>query len=148
MDLQPYKTFPVWDKHSLPEAFTKAHCTQEWTWAQLTIIKGWVAFEFLDDAHEAEARHVLDIQNQLPPLPPQRWHRIAEVSDDAQLQLQFLCMPEDYFNKKHGLTRTHSEVVGSRTNLGRRLRQRAQYAVSGQAGLYRGRLGHQSVASG
>jgi len=111
MDLHPYKTFPVWDKHSLPEAFTRAHCTQERTWAQLTIIKGRVAFEFLDDAHEAEARHVLDVQNQLPPLPPQRWHRIAEVSDDVQLQLQFLCMPEDYFNKKHGLTRTHSEVV-------------------------------------
>jgi len=109
--LKPYKTLPVWDAHSLPEAFKRAHRTQAGTWAQLTVSRGWLAFEFLDAAGEPVSRHVFDAQRPPPCIAPQRWHKITETSADVQCQLQFLCTQADYFSKKHGLTRTHSEVL-------------------------------------
>jgi len=111
MNLQPYKTLPVWDAHSLPEAFKRAHRTQAGTWAQLTVSRGWLAFEFLDAAGNPVSHHVFDAQHPPPCIEPQRWHKIVETSEDVQCQLQFLCTAADYFSKKHGLTRTHSEVL-------------------------------------
>jgi len=111
MDLMTYKTLPIWDALSLPDAFRQAHRTQAGTWARLEVRKGWLEFEFLDEAGQTESRHRFDTEQQPPVIEPERWHRIAQVSGDVQCRLQFLCLTDDYFSKKHGLTRTHSEVL-------------------------------------
>lgn len=35
-----YKTLPVWQKTTIPMAFTDRHNTAEGTWAQLTVLAG------------------------------------------------------------------------------------------------------------
>jgi len=113
MDLLTYKTLPVWDADSLPEAFRRAHRTQAGTWARLEVLRGGLDFEFLDEAGKVVSTHRFDTTRQPPLIEPERWHRITDTSADVQCQLQFLCTPDDYFNKKHGLTRTHSEVLAA-----------------------------------
>lgn len=110
-DLLCYKTLPVWGAATLPEGFRRMHNTQEGTWAQLQVLQGTLDFAFLDAAGQVVSQHRFSPQQQPPRIAPQQWHRIVATSDDVQCQLSFLCAPEDYFAKKHSLTRTHSEVI-------------------------------------
>ncbi len=112
-----YKTLPVWDAGTLPEAFQRNHNTKAGTWAKLTILRGSLDFALTDGQGELlETLHCT--QDAQPPLiEPQQWHRIAGFSPDIQCQLAFLCEPADYLSKKHGWTRTHSEVLEAAQHL-------------------------------
>lgn len=104
-----YKTLPVWQKTTIPMAFTDRHNTAEGTWAQLTVLAGEMDFVVFGENGE-ETRYHFDTAHQPPRLDPQVWHKIESVSDDISCQLAFWCQPEDEFYKIHGLTRPHSEV--------------------------------------
>lgn len=106
-----YKTLPVWDKQSVPQAFQEQHNTQIGTWAKLTILKGQLTFYVLSDTGEPLDTIEFNTENQPPFIKPQYWHKIGDFSDDLECQLSFYCLPEDYYAKKYGLTKTHSEVL-------------------------------------
>ncbi|SLM61940.1 MULTISPECIES: SAM-dependent methyltransferase TehB [Dickeya] len=109
--LMCYKQLPQWNSETLPAAFREKHNTQESTWARLHILKGELTFALLTEQGEEEAVLQFSIHQQPPYIEPQRWHRIVAVSDDLECQLSFYCRAEDYYHKKYGLTRTHSEVI-------------------------------------
>jgi len=108
-----YKTLAPWQAQSIPQGFKNPHNTQPGTWAQLHIKQGWLTFAFCDEQGNLQKEHLFNTAQQPPLIEPQRWHLIIEASDDIECQLSFLCTAEDYFGKKHGLTRTHSEVIAA-----------------------------------
>jgi len=108
-----YKTLPLWQAQSIPEGFTRPHNTQAGSWAQLDIKRGWLKLAFCDEAGNLQEEKLFDKEQQPPLIEPQRWHLIVEASSDMECQLAFLCSTEDYFGKKYGLTRTHSEVIAA-----------------------------------
>ena len=110
-DLLCYKTLPVWTAATLPEGFRRMHNTRDGTWAQLDVLQGTLDFALLDADGAVVSQHRFSPQQPPPRIEPEQWHRIVATSDDVRCQLHFLCAPEDYFAKKHGLSRTHSEVI-------------------------------------
>lgn len=112
-----YKTMPVWQQDTIPAAFLQQHNTQAGTWAQLSVLQGSLQFAFMTAEGEVTEEHTFTPDKQPPRIEPQQWHRIVSASPDAQCQLAFFCTAEDYFSKKHGLTRTHSEVLAAMEHL-------------------------------
>lgn len=110
-DLLCYKILPAWNAATLPDAFQRKHNTQAGTWAQLRIDQGTLVFALLDEAGNETARDTYSPSHQPPRITPGLWHRIVSFSPDIACQLSFLCTAPDYYAKKHGLTRTHSEVI-------------------------------------
>ncbi|VCU71234.1 putative S-adenosyl-L-methionine-dependent methyltransferase TehB [Pigmentiphaga humi] len=116
-DLLVYKTLPVWNARTLPEAFQRRHNTQAGTWAQLTVLRGSLEFATLDENDGVTGHWTFTPDRQPPRIAPEQWHRIAGFSPDLECQLEFLCVREDYFAKKYRLARTHSEVVEAASRL-------------------------------
>ncbi|MFJ5465385.1 SAM-dependent methyltransferase TehB [Pectobacterium sp. CHL-2024] len=112
-DLICYKKMPQWNSQTLPAAFQEKHNTQEGTWAKLTVLKGEMTFSMLTEDGETLETFQFSEQNQPPFVEPQAWHRIVSFSDDLECQLSFFCSAEDFYHKKYGLTRTHSEVINA-----------------------------------
>lgn len=112
-DLICYKKMPQWNSQTLPAAFQEKHNTQEGTWAKLTVLKGEMTFSMLTEEGETLETFQFSEQNQPPFVEPQAWHRIVSFSDDLECQLSFFCSAEDFYHKKYGLTRTHSEVINA-----------------------------------
>lgn len=110
-NLYCYNEMPIWDKDSIPEGLKQKHNTKIGTWAKLTVLKGTIDFDILDENDKILSQHHFTSENQPPFIEPQQWHRIVGCSEDTQCQLRFFCTLEDYFNKKYELTKTHSEVV-------------------------------------
>ena len=53
-----YKTLPVWNAQTLPEAFRRKHNTSEGTWAQLTVHQGSLELALTDqDGNVLETHH-------------------------------------------------------------------------------------------
>ncbi|NDL63610.1 SAM-dependent methyltransferase TehB [Acerihabitans arboris] len=121
-DLMCYKTMPEWDSRTLPETFRQRHNTQEGVWAKLTVLQGRLSFAFLGKNDGVLESCEFTRENQPPLVEPQRWHRIVDCSGDMRCRLEFYCRPEDYYHIKHGMTRTHSEVINA-----------AQYLPPGKA---------------
>lgn len=112
-DLICYKTMPEWDSRTLPEAFRQRHNTREGVWAKLTVLQGTLCFAFLSENNEVVESHEFTRDAPPPLVAPQRWHRIVSGSADMRCQLAFYCRPEEYYHLKHGMTRTHSEVINA-----------------------------------
>ena len=112
-NLISYKKMPLWTVDTLPEPFKKMHNTKVGTWAQLHILKGEIMFEFLNEDGSVIDTVLLNATTPIPLVEPQQWHRIAETSDDIECFLEFFCKKEDYFAKKYGYTKTHSEVLAA-----------------------------------
>ncbi|XBS69300.1 SAM-dependent methyltransferase TehB [Acerihabitans sp. KWT182] len=112
-ELLCYKTMPVWTWETLPQAFRERHNTKEGAWARLTVLRGSLTFELLDENDGILQSAEYDARRQPPQVEPQQWHRIAAVSDDLECRLAFYCRPEDFYHLKYGLTRTHSEVINA-----------------------------------
>lgn len=106
-----YKTLPIWNASTLPQAFKEMHNTQVGTWAKLTILKGELKFAMLDEQGDVTEMFEFSVSNQPPFIEPQQWHKIVSVSEDIECQLCFYCRKEDYCAKKYDLTTTHSEVI-------------------------------------
>ncbi|MBF0784985.1 SAM-dependent methyltransferase TehB [Muribacter muris] len=112
-DLICYKQLPVWHADTLPQMFQEKHNTKVGTWAKLTVLKGALKYDELNESGEIISETVLDANHQLPLVAPQVWHKITALTDDLQCQLAFYCRAEDYFAKKYHLTPTHSEVLNA-----------------------------------
>ena len=112
-DLISYKKMPLWTVDTLPEPFKKMHNTKVGTWAQLHIVKGEITFEFLNEDGSVSDTVLLNATTPIPLVEPQQWHRIAKTSEDIECYLEFFCKKEDYFSKKYGYTKTHSEVLAA-----------------------------------
>ena len=108
-----YKELPVWTQQSIPQGFKNQHNTKAGTWAKLTVFKGELHFAMLEESGAVKSEHVFSPEQQPPFIEPQAWHKIVSASDDVQCQLQFYCLPQDYFYKKYQLSPTHSEILAA-----------------------------------
>lgn len=109
--LIPYKTLPEWGAATIPAGFMRPHNTKAGTWAQLQVLAGSLDFALTTADGQVLERFTFTPSQQPPLIAPQQWHQILAASDDVRCQLRFMCAPEDYFSKKHELTRTHSELI-------------------------------------
>lgn len=112
-DLICYKKMPQWNNETIPNMFREKHNTQAGTWAKLTILQGKMVFSMLTEAGENLDTLNFSPTNQPPFIAPEVWHKITSTSDDIVCQLDFYCKKENYYNKKYGLTKTHSEVINA-----------------------------------
>ena len=112
-DLICYKELPVWTAGTIPQGFKNQHNTKVGTWAKLKVYKGELKFAFLDKVGAVQSEHIFSAEQQSPFIEPQAWHKIVSTSDDIECQLQFYCMPQDYFYKKYQLSPTHSELLAA-----------------------------------
>jgi len=108
-----YKELPVWTAQTIPQGFKNQHNTKAGTWAKLKIYQGELRFAFLDEAGVVQPELIFTAEQQPPFIEPQAWHKIVSTSDDIECQLQFYCLPQDYFYKKYQLSPTHSEILAA-----------------------------------
>lgn len=105
-----YKQMPVWTADEIPEALLSKHNTAAGTWGCLNVLQGRLNFNELDEAGNITATHELTPESGDWIIHPQAWHFIAPQTQDAEIQLSFYCEAADYFNKKYGMSATHSAV--------------------------------------
>lgn len=105
-----YKQMPVWTADEIPEALLSKHNTASGTWGCLNVLQGRLNFNELDEAGNVTATHELTPESGDWIIHPQAWHFIAPQTQDTEIQLSFYCEATDYFNKKYGMSATHSAV--------------------------------------
>lgn len=108
--LRVYKSLPEWTAQTLPRGFQRQHNTREGTWARLTVHAGTLRFTHLNENGEETASHVIDAAMGPQLVAPRAWHKVEPLDDALRCRLEFLCEPDRYLEKKHGLTAPHSEV--------------------------------------
>ena len=105
-----YKQMPVWTADEIPEALLSKHNTAAGTWGCLNVLQGRLNFNEVDEAGNVTATHELTPESGDWIIHPQAWHFIAPQTQDTEIQLSFYCEAADYFNKKYGMSATHSAV--------------------------------------
>jgi len=80
------------------------------TWGCLNVLQGRLNFNEVDEAGNITATHELTPESDDWIIHPQAWHFIAPQTQDTEIQLSFYCEAADYFNKKYGMSATHSAV--------------------------------------
>ncbi len=80
---EPYKTTPVFDQDSLPQAIRSAHNTKAGVWGLLRVLEGEVRLVFQDPAREVEVTAGTSCE-----IPPQAWHHV-EVTGPMRMQVEF-----------------------------------------------------------
>ena len=105
-----YKQMPVWTADEIPEALLSKHNTAAGTWGCLNVLQGRLSFNEVDEAGNITATHELTPESDDWIIHPQAWHFIAPQTQDTEIQLSFYCEAADYFNKKYGMSATHSAV--------------------------------------
>lgn len=105
-----YKQMPVWTTDEIPEALLSKHNTAAGTWGCLNVLQGRLNFNEVDEAGNVTATHELTPESGDWIIHPQAWHFIAPQTQDTEIQLSFYCEAADYFNKKYGMSATHSAV--------------------------------------
>ena len=105
-----YKQMQVWMADEIPEALLSKHNTAAGTWGCLNVLQGRLNFNELDEAGNVTATHELTPESGDWIIHPQAWHFIAPQTQDTEIQLSFYCEAADYFNKKYGMSATHSAV--------------------------------------
>ena len=93
-----------------PEALLSKHNTAAGTWGCLNVLQGRLNFNEVDEAGNVTATHELTPESDDWIIHPQAWHFIAPQTQDTEIQLSFYCEAADYFNKKYGMSATHSAV--------------------------------------
>lgn len=84
---EPYKTTPVFDQDSLPEAIRSAHNTKAGVWGLLRVLEGEVRLVFHDPP-----RSVRVTPDRPATIPPQVVHHV-EVSGPMRMQVEFYREP-------------------------------------------------------
>lgn len=105
-----YKRLPEWTAQSLPAGFRRQHNTKEGTWARLTVNAGALRFFELAGDGEILSSRVVDAAAGPHLVEPGVWHKVEPIDAKLRCELAFLCEPDRYLEKKHGLTAPHSEV--------------------------------------
>ena len=87
MPPEPYKSTPVFDAETLPEAIRKQHSTKEGTWGLLRVLEGRVTLVFIDPAREVEVT-----PGKPAPIPPQAVH-FVKLDGPMRMQVDFYKEP-------------------------------------------------------
>jgi tellurite resistance-related uncharacterized protein len=83
MAAAPYKTTPVFDEESLPDAIRNAHNTKDGVWGLLRVLEGEVRLVFHEphkDIHVAPENPAV--------IPPQAVHHV-ELTGTMRMQVEF-----------------------------------------------------------
>ena len=87
MTALPYRTTPVFDEDSLPEAIRNTHSTKAGVWGLLRVLAGRVRLVF----HEPP--RVVEVTPAVPaPIPPQADHHV-EIRGPMRMQVEFYREP-------------------------------------------------------
>ncbi len=79
----PYKTTPVFDSDSLPQALRNEHSTKQGVWGLLRVLAGEVRLVFKDPLR------IVQVTPERPaPIPPQAVHHV-EFDAPMQMQVEF-----------------------------------------------------------
>ena len=87
MAKEPYKSTPVFDQDSLPDAIRNQHSTKEGTWGLLRVLEGEVLLIFHDPP-----RTVRVTPDAPAPIPPTSVHHV-EVTGPMRMQVEFYREP-------------------------------------------------------
>ena len=146
-DLICYKTMPVWTKNNIPPSILNKHNTKAGTWGKLRVVQGRVKFHEMNEAGQTVAEHILTPESDIWTIHPQAWHKAELMDEDSAFQLQFYCDKKDYFNKKYGMTATHSAVVDAARSVPHGGKALDLGCGQGRNALYLGLLGFDVTAS-
>lgn len=80
---EPYKTTPVFDETTLPEAIRNRHNTKPGVWGLLRVIEGEVALVF-----EQPPRRLRVTPDAPAEIPPQAWHHV-ETTGPMRMVVEF-----------------------------------------------------------
>lgn len=83
----PYKTTPVFDELTLPEAIRSAHNTKAGVWGLLQVLEGSARLVFHEPRREVEV-----VPGQPAPIPPQAIHHV-ELDGPVRLYVEFYREP-------------------------------------------------------
>ena len=83
----PYKSTPVFDETSLPQAIRNAHNTKAGVWGLVRVLDGEVRLVFHDPPRE-----VCVMPGNPEPIPPTAWHHV-EVMGPMRMQVDFFREP-------------------------------------------------------
>ncbi|MCP5386771.1 MAG: DUF1971 domain-containing protein [Novosphingobium sp.] len=87
MAAQPYKSTPVFDERSLPEAIQNAHNTKDGVWGLLVVLEGAVDLVFHDPARKVH------VKPQSPAvIAPQAVHHV-ELTGPMKMKVEFYREP-------------------------------------------------------
>ena len=86
---QPYRTTPVFDENTLPEAIRKEHRTKAGTWGLLRVIEGEVDLVFVDPPSRVHVTPTTPA-----PIPPQATHYV-ELEGPMRMQVEFYRDPPE-----------------------------------------------------
>lgn len=84
---RPYKTTPVFDEESLPDAIRSEHRTKAGTWGLLRVLDGRVTLVFIDPPREVEVT-----PDRPADIPPQETH-FVRIDGPTRLQIEFYREP-------------------------------------------------------
>jgi len=87
MAVEPYKSTPVFDEQSLPEAIRNDHSTKEGVWGLLRVLAGEVRLVFHDPRREVRVT-----PDHPAPIPPRAVHHV-EVAGPMRMQVEFYREP-------------------------------------------------------
>ncbi|MGT2959766.1 SAM-dependent methyltransferase TehB [Streptococcus caballi] len=144
--LLAYKRLPKWKVDDIPQALLERHNTKVGTWGKLTILSGSLNLYFFDKQDRVLEKTTFDKNSDIPFVEPQVWHKIEAASDDLEFYLTFYCQKEDYFHKKYGMTKTHSEVIFSAPYLKENSKVLDLGCGQGRNSLYLTMLGHDVIS--
>lgn len=108
-----YQEMPVWDSAALPAAAAEKQYAEAGSWVRLTVLRGEMTLTVFNDANGINAIHRCSAQHQPPVITPLSGYHIDDCSADLQCRTALYCEPEDFYHRKYGLTRTHSEVISA-----------------------------------
>jgi tellurite resistance-related uncharacterized protein len=87
MSPAPYKTTPVFDQETLPEAIRTEHRTKEGTWGLLRVLEGSATLVFIEPPRETSVD--ADSPGQIPPQEP----HFVRLDGPVRLQIEFYREP-------------------------------------------------------
>ena len=140
--LLAYKRLPNWTANSIPETLLNPHNTKVGTWEQLTVLSEKLDVYFFDKDDHVLEKLTFDKDSQMPFIQPQVCYKIEPASNDLECHLTLYCQKGDYFNKKYGMTKTHSEVLFSAPYLKENSKILDLGSGQGRNSLYLTMLGH------
>ena len=79
----PYRSTPIFDTETLPNALRKAHCTKAGVWGRLDVIKGSVRYVV-----EETGEHVILSAGDFVIILPEQMHHVEPLGE-MQMQVGF-----------------------------------------------------------
>ena len=107
MALLCYQELPVWQADEIPDALRAGHAFNEGEWVCLNVLQGRLKYSEADSVTNTE----LTDENGDQMIAPQQQFTVEPLTDDTEIKLSLYCAAKDYFNKKYGMSATHSAVV-------------------------------------